>query len=374
MRYGTADVYRSVDGSSARITGLTTCGLPWSCPVCGAKVAEVRRRELSESLAAWVNAEQGGAYLLTLTFPHARADELGTLVDLFLKARQRWKNSRTYKRHLGPDSGAAGAVTALEVTWGANGWHPHVHMLVFHQRGALGEGEPAENGDLSSRAIDELKNAWVKALIKDGLCDQSQASDTWHHGLNVRGGEKAAEYIAKYGHDEKWGASSELTRAARKVGAAGEVAGEIHVTPFQLLAWAGQGDGLSAELFRTYVAAFKGKRLLTWSPGLRKRLNLSAEEAPDDQVAAQDDPLPEEKNIASIDAEGLAVLVSRGLFGEFHLYVAESCSDPGTAQADVDDYIAWAKAQPKIGRGSIMTKKMFGSSQSGYMQIEEHTA
>jgi hypothetical protein len=258
---------------------------------------------------------------------------------------------------LGSDgtAGVAGAVTAMEVTHGANGWHPHVHMLVFAGRGGLAEGEPAVNGDLSSTAIDELRGTWVKCLLKVGLAEQQQVSDVWAHSFNVRGGEKAAEYIAKYGRDSRWGASSELTRAASKVGAAGTVAGELHVTPFQLLEWAGAGDTRAGALFREYADAFHGKRLLTWSPGLRKRLKLSAEEAPDDAVADQDDDVPERERVGVLTCEDLQVIVSRGLMGE----LVRTFGPYGRSedQASVDDWMQWARSMPVTGRGSVIVQR-----------------
>lgn len=361
MRGESATLYRAADGSNAYLSGLNTCGNGWTCPVCGAKIAEHRRRELSEAMAAWTNAEGGTAYLVTLTFPHAAGDDLGAMLEKLAKARQGWKNSRTYKRILGPDgtAGSAGAVTAMEVTHGANGWHPHVHMLVFAARGGLGDGLPALNGDLSSPDIDALRGAWVKQLLKVGLADQQQVSDVWAHSFNVRGGEKAAEYIAKYGRDTRWGASSELTRSAAKVGAAGTVGGEVHVTPFQLLEWAGAGDTRAGALFREYADAFHGKRLLTWSPGLRKRLKLSAEEASDEAVADLDEELPERQRVGVLQVEDLQIIVSRGLLGE----LVRTFGPYGRAddQESLNDWMAWARTMPKTGRGAVLVPRVFTS-------------
>lgn len=361
MRGESATLYRAADGTSAYLSGLNTCGNGWACPVCGAKIAEHRRRELSEGLAAWTNAEGGTAYLITLTFPHALGDDLAEMLAKFADARQRLKNSRTWKRLLGPDglAGCAGVVTAMEVTHGANGWHPHVHMLAFAQRGGLGDGLPALNGDLSSPLIDELRGAWVRVLQKVGLCDTAQVSDVWAHSLNVRGGEKAGEYIAKYGRDTRWGASSEMTKPQQKVGAAGTIDGELHVTPFQLLAWAKDGDGHAAHLFRTYVDAFHGKRMLTWSPGLRKRLALAAEEAPDDVVADMEDDMPERQRVGVMSLDDLQVITSRGLMGA--LVATFGPFGRADDQASIDDWMVWARLQPMVGRGSVLVPRAFTS-------------
>lgn len=78
------------------------------------------------------------------------------------------------------------------------------------------------------------------------------------HALNVRGGNQAAEYIAKYGRDERWGQSSEMTRHYAKQGAAGERDGLLHFTPFQLLIWAGSGDEWATRKFIEYARAIEG--------------------------------------------------------------------------------------------------------------------
>ena len=38
-------VYRTIDGRSARYGNLITCGSVWACPVCSAKITEKRRAE-----------------------------------------------------------------------------------------------------------------------------------------------------------------------------------------------------------------------------------------------------------------------------------------------------------------------------------------
>lgn len=359
-----AGVWRAADGSNARLSGVITCGNVWACPVCAAKICEERRADLSNAMSAAVSMGKT-AYLLTLTFPHESDMPLGELLEKFGKARQSWANSRTYKRIMGEkgeggEIGRLGSVVSLEVTVGqANGWHPHVHILVIADRLGFGEGEAINAaGDLASILIDELKGAWVKALGKAGLCSAAQVSDTFAHGLNVRGGERAAEYIAKFGRDERWGASSEITKGHAKVGTAGEVAGDAHYTPFQLLDFAHGGDRWSWARWREYVEAFHGRRMLSWSRGLRKALTLG-DAREDDEIAADDRPLPEERMIATITADDLSVLTSRAMLADFHRYVAESCITPETAQDDVNAYLDWVRCLPKAGRGLVTVKGIF---------------
>ena len=349
-------VYRNVTGTSARLHGVTTCKSVWTCPVCSYKICAVRQAELAEGMKNWVG--QGGyVFLLTLTFPHDRAHQLADLLPAFTKAKALFKNSKTYKRIL-CKSMRKGSVSSLEVTLGENGWHPHQHDLVFAQPEAFGLTTEHEKGRLSSALIDELKHAWYVALLKAGLCEPAQLSDVLKHGLDVRGGQYAAEYIAKFGKDQKWGMSREVTMHAAKVGTDAKGA-----HPFALLAWAEAGDGVAVDQFREYADAFEGKRMLSWSRGLKKELT-GTEEKTDEQAA--DDALPEEEKIGRISSVDLAILQSRHLLGEFLGYVAEFCTSSDSGQSDIDAYIELAKQLDRTGSGHIKRKMHM----RGFMHVD----
>lgn len=350
-------VYRQVEGNSARMHGVTTCKSVWTCPVCSYKICAVRQGELAEGMKNWV-AQGGYVFLMTLTFPHAIEQKLAELLPAFTKAKAYFKNSKTYKRILSKGV-RKGSVSSLEVTLGEHGWHPHQHDLVFASKDAYGDTvELDKQGRLGSRLIDELKEAWYMALRKSGLCEQHQMSDVLTHGLDVRGGQYAAEYIAKFGKDQKWGMSRELTMHAAKVGSDNKGA-----HPFQLLAWAEQGDGIAIDQFREYAEAFEGKRMLSWSRGLKKELT-GLDETSDEQAA--DAAMPAEEVIGRIGSEQLAILQSRNLLANFLGYVAEYCYKPESWQEDIDAYFETAKAMPRTARGTVKVKMHM----RGFMHVD----
>lgn len=339
-------IYRTTKGDNSRMHGVTTCKSVWACTVCSAKICAVRQSELSGAMTNWIG--QGGyVWLMTLTFPHEREQVLSEMLPAFQKAQAFFKNSRVYKRIFNK-ADRKGSVTSLEVTYGEHGWHPHKHDLVFASKGVFGHVTARDNGSLESSVIDELKLAWYVALLKAGLCGRHQVSDVLLHGLDVRGGEFAAEYIAKFGKDQKWGMSKEVTMHASKVSSDNKGA-----HPFQLLAWAAHGDEVAGMRFREYVEAFEGKRMLSWSRGLKKELT-GQDEMSDEEAA--DKEMPEEVRVGHIDSEGLAVLQSRHLLGDFLRFVAARCSKPGDEQYMIDEYIAWAKEQPRVSRGTVKAK------------------
>lgn len=330
-------VWRSSNGENARFGNLITCGSVWACPVCSAKITEARRAELQSAVASW--ARLGGkVVLLTLTFPHHDYDELQPLLDKFGKALQIFKNSRSYKNTFGTPKmpgryKRAGSVRSLEVTHGENGWHPHTHDLVFVERDGLVDDK---------QTIDELKGAWVKALLKAGIGSTGEITDMFTHGLDIRGGDYAAEYIAKYGREavnsDGWSVSHEVTKNHSKAGTIGG-----HATPFQLLEWAMNGDGESGQLFKEFVHCFDGKRMNYWSPGLRKLLAI--DEIEDEAIAAAESSNDAEELVIRLDVDQWRLVLETNARGEV-LKSAAAAGIHGVLQL-LDEL----KSRPKIYRG-----------------------
>jgi hypothetical protein len=331
-------VYRTLSGDNARFSNLMTCGSVWACPVCAAKVTEARRAELQQAINSWVAVHGGKIMLMTLTFPHEIDMPLQELLDKFAVALQKFKNSRAYKNTFGTPKHEgkyqrAGSVRSLEVTSGINGWHPHTHDLVFLKRDGLLQDD---------YAIDDLKREWAKQLLKAGLGDNSKLQDMLMHGLDLRGGDYAAEYVAKFGSEPKlfdaWSAAHEVTKQHSKIG------GGEHATPFMLLKWAADGDELSAHLFREFVKCFDGKRMNYWSPGLRKMLAI--EEIDDEELAReQGEPAPEEEQVIRLDGQQWKLILETNARAEVLQHAA------ARGEQGVIDLLAALSTRPKQYRG-----------------------
>lgn len=254
------EVWKSTGYKRAHYGGLQTCASVWACPVCSAKISERRRAELQALISAH-EATGGVVLLVTRTVPHSRNDDLGELLAKITKAETGYKSHRDYKT-ISKAFGLVGTVRAVEVTHGhANGWHPHVHELLFL-------AFPVVIADLE----EDLSRIWQGAALRAGLQLPSRA-----HGLTVQDGSKAAKYASK------WGLESELTQWHRK---RGKVESR---TPFDLLRnYIASKDGYSAQLFRDYAEAFHGRHQLQFSRGL-KALYQIGEVSDDELVQAQDE-------------------------------------------------------------------------------------
>jgi hypothetical protein len=231
----------------------------WACPVCAAKIAARRTDEVSAALAAHLGAG-GGASFLTLTLPHTSGDSLSRTRRLAAKAWQRVQQGRSWL-DCKTAIGLVGSIRALEVTHGAHGWHPHVHVLLLTGR-PLGQSEATALGD-------HAFNAWRTYVVSQGHAVPLRQCTT----LSEVQGTEAARYATKFG------AALELTQSAAKLGRAKESR-----TPFAILAdYLETGDVEDLELWHTWERAMKGARQLTWSRGLKGR--LAVEERSDEEVA-----------------------------------------------------------------------------------------
>jgi len=210
--------------------------------------------------------------MLTYTFQHSRADALTPMLEAMAGAFESYRGGRQAMRRR-QRYGVVGSVRALEVTHSeTNGWHPHVHELVFL----------AGEADVAMFAA-ESRRAWERAAAKHGLAMNE-------HGFRCDDcDQRVADYVAKFGHEPSaggWDESTELTKWHMKRGREPQRGHDEHVTPFGLLGYAAEGDARAGALFREYALAFKGRRQLFWSPDLRQMLDMGKEKT-DEEVAGE---------------------------------------------------------------------------------------
>ena len=252
-----------------RFAGLETCASVWTCPVCAMKISAHRCGELQVVIGAHL-AAGGFVLMLTLTIPHHRFQTPKELLDAVRGTWRKVKQGQTWIRAR-EKHGWFGDVRVLETTHGGNGWHPHLHVLLF-----LRPGFQLEDGHAFAEWIFER---WQRFVEKAGYGFCSRAAFT---AEPVDRPDKVGEYLGL------WGAAQELTLAEHKQGRSGR-------TPWQILSDAAtHGRAEDTALFKAYGEAFKGARQLTWSRGLRSHY-LRQPEQTDQQAAAGDEaPTPEE--------------------------------------------------------------------------------
>lgn len=256
-------IYKSQEHGTAFYGGLVTCGSVWWCPVCAAKISERRRVELSHGIES-ANKLGLSVVLATFTVPHGLGDDVKLILDRMSSAWRFMGMSKGYKE-LRSLVGIVGTIRALEVTHGQNGFHPHYHVLFFCE---------SSNPGLVSILHLWLSALWSHACVKKGLPRPSA-----DRGVHCDDGTWAARYASK------WGLEDEMTKGHMKTSK-----GIKGRSPWDLLRSALRDNcEKSRRLFAVYAVAFKGRRQLTWSRGLRDLLSVGVEFTDEELATKQED-------------------------------------------------------------------------------------
>jgi hypothetical protein len=259
----------------AGLRGLTTCGSVWACPVCALSVMTGRAQELESAITAW-HAQGGSVALVTLTMRHQAGQGLGACWDASGAAWRAASGGSRKVRDVFAAAGVVGWARRVEVTHGVNGWHVHVHALVFLR-------DPAQLGAVSG----VMFGAWAAALKRMGF-----DGTTREHGLDCklvsredRAGDLAG-YLATATYRESGSVARELASASGKRAKRG------NRTPFDILAdyarayRAATPCGRDRALWDEWETESVGRRAITWSRGVRELLALG-DELTDDDLAGE---------------------------------------------------------------------------------------
>ena len=248
--------------------GLQTCALPWLCSICSPKIGERRAGEIQKAMAQCL--AQGGQVLMpTFTIPHGRHQPLAETLDL-IKDALRWMSKNRAYRQLQERLKVAGRIIATETNHGeANGWHPHFHELWFFECSGID----------AAKLEQELYELWKGACEKFKLGEPSRK-----HGVVVQDGSQAAQYVAKMG-EKQWTLADEMAKANAKKGRKSNRSFWQLIDCYMDESASAQHRNRAKQLILEYAEATKGKKALTWTPGLKKR--YAVVEMTDEELAAQ---------------------------------------------------------------------------------------
>lgn len=258
------EAFVSIAGTAsgaAHVTGVKRCASPWSCPVCAPTIAERRAQEIDGAVSRWI-AGGGSVWMVTATLSHQHGDDLAALLDTLQEAWSRtWRweapyvsrrDGRITNRYRVRPAWYGGQIRTVEITHGFNGFHPHIHSLVFVPAGFKGN----QAGWLMAQ-----RHRWAESVAKFG----GTTDVTKHSRLRSIGWQLApvttsgdvARYLTKV--EGGWSAGKEIAKADQK---------RKGVTPWMLLRQAVDGDQASAATFAIYERATRGLRRIVASPGL----------------------------------------------------------------------------------------------------------
>jgi hypothetical protein len=244
-------------GSAAGVVhtaGVARCASPWACPMCAPTIGERRAAEIDAAAAGWLGLG-GSLYFVTATLRHSFGDDIDGLLDMLQGA---W--SRTFRFQSRPDW-YGGMIRAVEVTTGTNGWHPHIHALIFVEDTGW---TPAQ----VEHELDCMRWDWQASVELYGGSTVVEGCGPGWDVRPVRATSTDCDVLASYltKVEGGWGAGLELARLDLKSGKG--------ATPAQLLARAVDGDPVSAALFSAFEIATQGRRRIVASPGLMGRCGV----------------------------------------------------------------------------------------------------
>ena len=237
--------------SRAGFVNLQTCGSICSCPVCAERMMLEHAQDVKKALI-WAENEGYFPVLVSLTASHHAGMALADFKSQFKKAWRMFSNHRTwrdYKKRFDIQHWFASRECTREAI-ADNGWHYHMHMLVFVSKGSL------FNAGLPENMQSKFSDFWLHCLEKAELTGSKE------HACDVRGGANVgAEYLVKLGVSEtvKGDLEYEITGAANK--------GKNIWTMLQDAMF---GDIRSEYLYLEYVQAMQCENWITTSHGLRE--------------------------------------------------------------------------------------------------------
>lgn len=323
-----ADLKLAPENRIAGFRGLYSCASVWACPRCSAVIGIQRAKDVREALQKWRNKganipqgrlvpvqgplliddyfdkntgeeiepkrkrkmlmedvwhDPGDAAFLTLTIRHRRKDQLVVLWETISTAWEKLtRGNSTLKRHV------PAYIRAAELTYGKNGWHLHLHVLLFVKKGWGGTKDDLEKKRQS------IFSSWIQ-IIHDlnftvtpkGL-DLRMLSNAQDEDQVI---DRMAQYLTK--ESATWDVAQEMTAAKIK-----KALGE-NLSMHQILALIhadlnGMKSGYTtkeltqlAAVYMEFELSSHGKRQLTWSRGAKS--GLLDHDMTDEELAATAD-------------------------------------------------------------------------------------
>lgn len=260
----TVSLQYNAEHCAASWANLATCGSVWVCPVCAARIGARRTEEIKAACKIW-SERQGYLCMMTLTLRHHKARRLEEIYSNLRAAYRKLLGGERWilfqKRYK-----IVGYISAREITYGKNGWHPHLHVLFFCK-------EPLNN-DMRQTMADWCGQRWRDELAALG------ENATQEHGVKVtQTDEEGEDYLTKL--SSTWSIGNEIAGINNKSGKQGGL------VPAQLLRKYRKGDEKAGYRYQEYAAATFNTNWVSWSPGLRKEIFNDETEETDEQIAAK---------------------------------------------------------------------------------------
>lgn len=254
----------SEDASRAGLRGVQTCGSISACPVCATRKMVEYGENIRKALI-WAEQNNLRPIMMTLTARHTRQMTLKYFKDAFRDAYNMFQRHRHWRK-LKESLNIVHSIISREITYGANGWHYHMHLLFFVPVSSV------KHAQSKTWQVQSMQSLWIDALENNGLDGIEKTA------LDVSSGSKNKTYLAKLSFevDKSGDLAYELTGNANK-----------GKTVWDFLAMAHYGDIGAQSLYLEYVEEMIGHKWITYSNGLldaSKDIELDSQPVPKNQI------------------------------------------------------------------------------------------
>lgn len=258
---------RGVKGGNY-FTNLQHCASYWVCPVCAGKIAHQRTDEIYSALKEYL-IQGYEIYFGALTLPHYQSEGLKDNMEILIEGFNWVKEHRAVKSIL-PEPLIY--LRSLEITFGVNGWHPHLHPIFILPKG---QGE---------RYLNQFRKYFLSWLgLNEKLTVHAErravSFEIWDEKIAT-----LSDYLCK------WSISNEVGNGQSK-----KTKTASGYTPFQILEllsdekpWDLKQD--QETTFKEYARVIKGRRMLQASRGFFKAVKV---ETKTDEDIVKDDEVAE---------------------------------------------------------------------------------
>jgi hypothetical protein len=328
--------------------------------VCSPRIRQARAQEIDAAAKVWVDRYGAGSVmLLTLTMPHDHAERLADLLRTIRSSFGAMISGKAWQT----DKGRFGLdfyIVAHDTTVGANGWHPHLHVMLFADR-VITDEEVETLGD-------RMHKRWARAVKKRGHREPSRA-----HGIQLERARSRTD-VARYVCQVIAGNEDDDQKT---VPVALEVArGDLKTSRFngqrthwQVLSdfterrakdgeWTEEdekADNRDVALWQEWEKATKGVRAIRWAQGLRAAVGL-ADEKTDEEVVAEE--VGGEEVFTFTDADSWKAVASTPGARALVLRAAESGGQAEVSWAVHELLRAWRARRLRHGLGSQPTSPL----------------
>lgn len=186
-------VVKSISGN-IHFAGMQYCGRNWLCPKCSYKIMKHRTAEIAERFK-YFRSNNEKIFFYTFTLQHNRRQSLKELLGILLDA---YKFARTHRKFR-PYIKLTRFIRTIEIKFGNNGWHPHIHAAFISKD--------------DNKAVEVFKDLYEQYLKNKGLLvnDYTVKGTEWDGTT-----EELSEYMLK------WELEKELTGGNEKIGSGGK--------------------------------------------------------------------------------------------------------------------------------------------------------